>query len=134
MRTYSTMLQYGTFEERYQYLALRGNVGESTFGFDRWLNQQFYTSRNWRRLREQIIIRDNGCDLAMPGYEVMARPTIHHLNPLDVDDIVHGTDAALDPENLVLVSHGTHNAIHYGDESLLPRPLVARAPGDTRLW
>ena len=134
MRTYTELLQYGTFEDRFFYLSLRGQVGESTFGFDRWLNQQFYTSRQWRNLRSHIIVRDEGCDLAMPGHEVMVRPIIHHMNPLTVDDIVHGTDEALDPEFLILVSHQTHNAIHYGDASLLPKPFVPRAPGDTQLW
>lgn len=134
MRTYSELIQYSTFEDRFRYLALRGQVGAATFGFDRWLNQQFYTSRQWRDLRSFITVRDNGCDMAMPGHEVHVRPTIHHMNPLTVDDLVHGTDAALDPENLILVAHATHNAIHYGDESLLPRPLVSRSKGDTKLW
>jgi hypothetical protein len=134
IRTYSELLQYRTFEDRFQYLSLRGNVGESTFGFDRWLNQQFYTSRQWRDLRHHIIVRDDGCDLAVPGLEIRVRPIIHHMNPLTVDDIVHGTDDALDPEFLILVSHQTHNAIHYGDASLLPRPVIPRAPGDTKLW
>jgi hypothetical protein len=134
MRTYSEMLQYSTLEDRFAYLSLRGQVGESTFGFDRWLNQQFYTSRQWRQLRHHIIVRDEGCDLAVPGYEIPVRPTIHHMNPLTVDDIVHGTDEALDPEFLILVSQPTHNAIHFGDASLLPRPVIPRAPGDTQLW
>lgn len=134
MRTYSELMSYSTFEDRFRYLSLRGQVGESTFGFDRWLNQQFYTSRQWRDLRHHIIVRDDGCDLAIPGYEVPSRPIIHHMNPLVVDDIVHGTDEALDPEFLILTSHQTHNAIHYGDESLLPKRFVSRAPGDTQLW
>jgi hypothetical protein len=134
MRTYSELLQYSTFEDRFSYLSLRGSVGESTFGFDRWLNQQFYTSRQWRQLRHHIIVRDEGCDLAVLGYEIYRGPTIHHMNPLTVDDIVHGSDEALDPEFLILVSHQTHNAIHYGDASLLPKPMVPRAPGDTQLW
>lgn len=134
IRTYSELLQYSSFEDRFSYLSLRGQVGESTFGFDRWLNQQFYTSRQWRQLRHHIIVRDEGCDLAVPGYEIYRGPTIHHMNPLTVDDIVHGSDEALDPEFLILVSHQTHNAIHYGDASLLPRPVIPRAPGDTQLW
>lgn len=134
LRTYSELIQLETFEERYRYLALRGIVGESTFGFDRWLNQQFYTSRQWRQLRNHIAVRDLGCDLAVPDREIQARPIVHHMNPLRVDDIVHGTDEALDPEYLILTTHQTHNAIHYGDERLLPRRLVARMPGDTKLW
>lgn len=134
MRTYSELLTHHTFEERFRYLSLRGQVGQSTFGFDRWLNQQFYTSRQWRQLRHHIIARDGGCDLAVPGYEVYRRPIIHHMNPLVVEDIVHGTDEALDPEFLILTSHDTHNAIHYGDEKLLRKPFVERAPGDTQLW
>jgi hypothetical protein len=134
MRTYSELLQYSAFEDRFQYLSLRGEVGASTFGFDRWLNQQFYTSRQWRDLRHHIIVRDDGCDLAVPGYVVYRRPIIHHMNPLTVDDIVHGSDEALDPEFLILTSHDTHNAIHYGDEKLLRKPYIPRGPGDTQLW
>jgi hypothetical protein len=134
MRSYSELVSYSTFEDRFRYLSLRGQVGEATFGSDRWLNQQFYTSRQWRNLRDFIIVRDEGCDMGVPGYEILARPIVHHINPLTVDDIVQGTDAALDPENLILVSHTTHNAIHYGDASLLPKPYVPRAPGDTLLW
>jgi len=115
-------------------LALHGIVGQSTFGYDRWINQQFYTSREWRNLRHHIIARDNGCDLGIDGYEIHSRLYIHHLNPMTVDDIVSGDDSILDPEFLVTVTHLTHNAIHYGDERLLPRPLVERKPGDTKLW
>lgn len=134
MRTYSELIQYSSFEDRFQYLSLRGEVGAATFGFDRWLNQQFYTSRQWRALRHHIIVRDEGCDLGVPGYEVTRRPIIHHMNPLTVEDIVHGSDEALDPEFLILTQHSTHNAIHYGDMSLLPKPHTARTPGDTQLW
>lgn len=134
IRSYSELVMHHSFEDRFRYLALYGEVGEATFGSDRWLNQQFYTSREWRDLRHYIIVRDNGCDLGVPGYDVTRRPIIHHMNPLTVDDIVHGTDAALDPENLILTTHQTHNAIHYGDENLLPKPFVARGPGDTQLW
>lgn len=134
MRTYTQLLQYSSLEDRFHYLSLHGNVGEATFGFDRWLNQQFYTSRQWRQLRHHIIVRDDGCDLAVPGYEIPERPIIHHMNPLTVDDIANGTEEALDPEFLILVSHPTHNAIHYGNFSLLPKPVIPRAPGDTQLW
>lgn len=134
IRRYSELAQLNSFEERFAYLSLKGEVGQSTFGFDRWLNQQFYTSRAWRQLRHRIIVRDDGCDLGVPGYEIQSRLIIHHLNPLTVDDIAQGSDAALDPEFLICTTHDTHNAIHYGDERLLPRPLAARGPGDTRLW
>lgn len=134
IRSYSELVMHHSFEDRFRYLALCGEVGEATFGSDRWLNQQFYTSREWRDLRHHIIVRDNGCDLGVPGYDVTRRPIIHHMNPLTVDDIVHGTDAALDPENLILTQHQTHNAIHYGDEGLLPKPFVQRTSGDTQLW
>lgn len=133
-RSYRELIELETFEERFRYLALSGKVGAETFGFDRWLNQQFYGSRQWRDLRHLIAVRDDGCDLAVPGYEILGRPVVHHLNPLRVDDIVHGSDLVLDPENLILTTHRTHNAIHYGDESLLPRPIVSRRPGDTTLW
>ncbi len=133
-RSYSELRRLETFEERYHYLSLRGTVGQSTFGFDRWLNQQFYTGREWRRLRHDIIVRDNGCDLGVDGYELHERIIIHHMNPLTVDDLVHGDDAALNPEFLISVSHKTHNAIHYGDERLLRRPLAPRRAGDTKLW
>jgi hypothetical protein len=134
IRTYSELRRLETFEDRFHYLSLRGKVGDATFGFDRWINQQFYTGREWRRLRSDIIVRDNGCDLGIDGYELHERIIIHHMNPLSVDDLVHGDDAALNPEYLISVSHQTHNAIHYGDERLLRKPLVPRRPGDTRLW
>lgn len=133
-RSYSELRRLETFEERYHYLALRGTVGRATFGFDRWLNQQFYTGREWRRLRHDIIVRDSGCDLGVEGYDLHERIIIHHMNPLSVDDLVHGDDAALDPEYLISVSHRTHNAIHYGDEKLLLRSLAPRRAGDTKLW
>lgn len=134
IRTYSELLRLDSFEERFRYLALQGQVGESTFGFDRYLNQQFYTSTEWRQLRHHIIVRDNGCDLAHEDHEVYGRIIIHHMNPMTVDDIIHGDDSILDPEYLISTTHQTHNAIHYGDESLLPKKFVERRPGDTRLW
>lgn len=123
-----------TFEERYRYLALRGRVGESTFGFDRYINQMFYRSSEWRNLRYQIIARDDGCDLGVMGYEIHSRLYIHHMNPMDAGDIIEGDSSILDPQFLITTTHRTHNAIHYGDERLLPRPLVPRRPGDTKLW
>jgi len=121
-------------EERFDYLSLRGQVGESTFGFDRWINQDFYTSKEWRDLRHEVIVRDEGCDLGIPGFEIHSRLAIHHMNPMRVEDIVDGNDDILNPEFLIVVSHRTHNAIHYGDASLLPKPPIERRPGDTRLW
>lgn len=133
-RSYSELIQIDSFEDRFRYLTLQGQVGRSTFGFDRWLNQQFYTSRDWKRTRRDVIARDMGCDLAMEGYEIYDRIVIHHMNPLTVDDLVEGDDDALNPEFLISTTHNTHNAIHYGDERLLPKAHVSRRPGDTKLW
>jgi len=133
IRTYRDLRRLETFQERYEYLRLQGTVGAPTFGFDRWMNQQFYASREWRNLRSHIIVRDNGCDLGADGYEVHDRIYIHHLNPMTVEDIADSDDI-LDPEFLVATSHKTHNAIHYGDERLLAKPFVERRSGDTKLW
>jgi hypothetical protein len=134
IRRYSQLRRLETLEERFKYLELHGSVGRETFGFDRYMNQQFYQSTEWRQLRNHIIARDNGCDLGVEGYEVHDRITIHHMNPMTVDDIVQGNANILDPEFLIAVAHRTHQAIHYGDESLLPRKLIVRSPGDTKLW
>jgi len=134
IRTYSELRRLETFKERYNYLKLRGVVGDPTFGFDRYMNQQFYASSQWRDIRNQIIVRDEGCDLGIRGYEIHNRLVIHHMNPMTVTDIVHGDPSILDPEFLITTTHITHNAIHYGDESLLPRVPVQRRPGDTKLW
>jgi len=123
-----------TFEDRYRYLAIGGRVGRSTFGYDRWVNQEFYTGRQWRQLRDHIIVRDNGCDLGVDGHEIRDRVIIHHMNPLSLADLLHNEDDALNPEFLISVSHATHNAIHYGDERKLAQPLQERRPGDTQLW
>jgi len=133
-RSFSELRLLETFEERFRYLSLRGNVGEETFGFDRYLNQQFYRSHEWRLARRAIIVRDLGCDLGMEGREIHGGLYIHHLNPMTVQDIKNGDPGTLHPENLITTCHATHNAIHYGDERLLPRPLVERRPGDTKLW
>lgn len=133
-RTYSELRRLETFEERFKYLALRGAVGRSTFGFDRYLNQKFYTSSEWRHIRDYVIVRDNGCDLGVEGYEIHDRVYIHHLKPLTVLDIKNADEAMLDPDNLISTTHQTHNAIHYGDEKLLPRPFIERKNGDTKLW
>lgn len=134
IRTYSELRRIPTFEERFAYLDLRGQVGESTFGFNRWVNQRFYRSHSWKQARDFAIVRDNGCDLGIPGYEIHGRIMVHHMNPITQEDLEHGTDLVLDPEYLITTTHRTHNAIHYGDDSLLPRQVVERRPGDTKLW
>lgn len=134
LKTYSELIQIPTFEERFEYLKLDGSVGEDTFGFDRWMNQIFYHSPEWKRIRDEVIIRDNGCDLAMPGHEIYGRILIHHMNPISVDDIERRTDLLLNPEYLISTLHRTHNAIHYGDKSLLPQGLIVRTPNDTCPW
>lgn len=134
VRRYSELRRLGTFEERFEYLRLNGVVGRPTFGFDRWINQQFYTSREWRSIRQDVIARDWGCDLGAEDHEVHTRIVIHHLNPMVPADIIGGEGDILDPEFLITTSHATHNAIHYGDASLLPRPVVERRAGDTKLW
>jgi hypothetical protein len=127
-------MQLETFEERYRYLQIRGEVGCATFGHNRWINQNFYTSSEWRRLRRDIIVRDASCDLAVPGREIHSDLIVHHMNPITQRDLEHGTPAALDPENLICTTLRTHNAIHFGDESLLLTEFVPRSPGDTKLW
>lgn len=133
-RSYSEMIKFRTLEDRYRYLALRGSVGRATFGFDRHINQKFYVSREWKRVRDYVITRDEGCDLGVPGYEIHDRIYIHHMNPMVADDIIHGDDSILDPEFLISTTHTTHNAIHYGDERQLPRSFTPRRAGDTKLW
>lgn len=136
-RRYSDLIKLPTIKERYEYLKLDGAVGEATFGFDRYLNQRFYRSKEWRQLRDQIIVRDNGCDLAMPddAYSIRGSIIVHHMNPVSIEDLIKKIDDILDPEYLVCVSDKTHRAIHYGDESGLPlTKFVERVPGDTCLW
>lgn len=139
IRTYSELKKLRTFEERFEYLRLDGEVGIPTFGSDRYLNQELYRSKEWRRrggIRDQIIVRDNGCDLGVEGYEIFGRKGIyvHHMNPLTPDDILNKRDWVFDPEYLICCSYDTHNAIHYGDEDLLPKLPIERKPGDTILW
>lgn len=134
IRRYSELSQLDTFDDRLEYLKLEGAVGRSTFGFDRWINQRFYTSREWKQVREYVIFRDNGCDLGVLGYEIHDKPMIHHINPMNADDIIHGEDWILDSEFLVLTTHDTHNAIHYGGQSRYPRVVAERSPNDTKLW
>lgn len=133
-RCYSELSQLESFEDRFEYLSLRGQVGCETFGSNRWINQRFYTSREWRNLREVVIIRDNSCDLGVDGYDIHVKLIVHHMNPLTEEDVIHGTQYALDPEFLICTTHDTHNAIHYGDASLLAKPYEPRSPGDTKLW
>lgn len=134
VRTYSELIQHKTHLERFRYLSLQGNVGEATFGHDRWVNQHFYRSTEWKRTRREVIVRDNGCDLGVEGYEIHDRLYVHHMNPLTPDEIFEGARSIMDPEFLITVNLNTHNAIHFGDERLLPRPLIERRPGDTKLW
>jgi len=133
-RTYSELSRLPTFEERFEYLSLRGIVGRETFGYDRYLNQAFYRSREWRNLRHEIIVRDNGCDLGVDGFDINEPITIHHIVPMTVADVSNNDPSILDPDNLISVADRTHRAIHYGDRNLLPRKLVVRRPGDTKLW
>lgn len=134
LRSYRELRRCETFEDRFRYLAIRGTVGERTFGYDRWINQQFYRSREWKQARTFVIARDLGCDLGSPGYEIHGGLLVHHMNPLTPEDIEDGADNMLDPEFLITTTHDTHNAIHYGDERLLRRPYVERSRGDTSLW
>jgi hypothetical protein len=134
IRSYRELRRLPTFEERFDYLSLKGEVGRATFGFDRWINQRFYRSSEWRHIRNFVIVRDNGCDLGISGYEIRAQLMVHHMNPVTTEDFIQGEEWILDPEYLITTTHRTHNAIHYGDLSLIPRALVDRQPGDTRLW
>lgn len=133
-RTYSELRQLETFEERFRYLELRGVLGFATFGFDRWMNQRFYKSREWQLVRDAVIVRDNGCDLGIPGYEIYSGLIVHHMNPLSVSDLIGNEAWVIDPEFLITTSLQTHNAIHYGDEKQIPRGPVERKVGDTTLW
>lgn len=134
IKTYSELIRLHTFEERYQYLRLRGKVGEDTFGFDRYLNQAFYKSDEWKNIRDIVILRDNGCDLGMPDREIRERILIHHMNPITKDDIINRTDFLLNPEYLICTIKNTHDAIHYGDENLLIKDPVQRSKYDTCPW
>jgi hypothetical protein len=134
IRSWHELRRLPTFKERYDYLQARSVVGMATFGFERWLNQAFYTSTQWRHVRVEVIARDRGCDLGIEGYEIYDRIIIHHMNPITVHQVESGDPAILDPEFLITVTHETHNAIHFGDEKLLAKPLVERRPGDTKLW
>jgi hypothetical protein len=134
IKTYSQLIRLPTFEDRFEYLKLKGSVGKDTFGHDRYLNQVFYSSMEWRRLRDEIIIRDNGCDLGIEGREIGGKVYIHHLNPLGANDILTHSEYLVNPEYLICVSFETHNAIHYGDINLLPRDPIERKRNDTCPW
>lgn len=133
-KSYSGMLARDTFLSRFKYLKLDGQVAEVTFGNERHLNQSFYTSRIWKTVRDEVIVRDQGRDLGHIDYPILGPITVHHINPITPAQLVNGDPMVLDLENLICVSHNTHNAIHYGDENLLPRDFVERKPGDTLLW
>lgn len=134
-RTYQELLTIPTFEERFEYLKLEGSVGADTFGYDRYLNQILYRSSEWRKFRNEIIVRDNGCDLAFPGFEIYGQKIlIHHINPITVEDVVHRSSKVFDPNNVITTVLNTHNAIHYGDADLLTTGPVERTPNDTCPW
>lgn len=134
IRTYSELIRIKSFVERFEYLKLSGQVGVDTFGFDRYLNQNFYHSSEWRSVRDYVITRDFGCDLGMEGYEIHGLIYIHHMNPITQKDIVHSNADIIDPEFLICTTHDTHNAIHYGDASLLVTGPIERRPNDTCPW
>ena len=133
-RCYSELILLPTFKERYDYLRLGGTVGKETFGYDRYLNQILYTSVEWRNFRRQIIIRDNGCDLGCDGFELFSRILVHHINPITAEDVLNRSPVVFDPENVITTSHNTHQAIHYGDETLLPLLPVERSRYDPCPW
>lgn len=135
IKTYSELITFETFEERYEYLRLYGVVGEETFGFDRYLNQEFYQrSQEWKRIRDLVIIRDQGCDLGIDGREIRGKIIVHHMNPITKDDLLNRTPFLLDPEYLICTLKSTHDAIHYGDENLLMKGPIERKPNDTCPW
>lgn len=134
IRTYTELCTFKSFKERYDYLRLDGIVGESTFGFDRYLNQVFYRSQKWRSIRDKVIIRDEGCDLGVETYDIYGKIIIHHMNPITIDDIENESDYLLNPEFLICTTHNTHNAIHYGDERLLTTGPIIRTRNDTCPW
>jgi hypothetical protein len=130
-RSYSELRELETFDERFDYLRLRGRVGSVTFGAERKFNQDFYTSAQWKRVRRIVLLRDNNCDLGIDGYDIPSGLHIHHMNPMTMDDLYYGNPDILDPEFLISTSQATHNAIHYGGKGQLPRSFTERRPGDT---
>lgn len=134
IRTYSELCKFSTIEDRYEYLKLNGSVGKQTWGWDRYFNQRFYRSVEWKRVRDVVILRDGGCDLGIPGFEIRSKILIHHMNPIWIEDIRYGNADILDPEFLITTCELTHQAIHYGSKELLPQVPIIRRAGDTRLW
>ena len=133
-RSYTELSKLKTFDERFNYLKLDGKVGATTFGYDRYLNQIFYKSQKWREARDKVIIRDNGCDLGIDGYQINSKIIIHHMNPISLEEIEAGSNTIYDPEYLICVSDNTHNAIHFGNDNILEKTIIERKPGDTKLW
>lgn len=134
IKRYSELILLPTFEERYKYLQLNGVIGDETFGFDRYINQMFYRSQEWKQVRDYVIVRDNGCDLGIEGHEIRGKILIHHMNPIGIKDIQQVNKFLLDPEYLITTMLSTHNAIHYGDESLLVKDPIERSKNDTCPW
>ena len=134
IKKYSELILLPTFEERYKYLQLNGVIGDETFGFDRYINQMFYRSQEWKQVRDYVIVRDNGCDLGIEGHEIRGKILIHHMNPIGIKDIQQVNKILLDPEYLITTMLSTHNAIHYGDESLLVKDPIERSKNDTCPW
>lgn len=133
-RTYGELLQLDSMDDRFDYLSLEGEVGASSFGYDRFINQQFYHSREWRQVRNYVIVRDFGNEMGLNDFPIRGAPQVHHMNPLTLEDFEFATDNLLDPDFLISVSRLTHNAIHFGDRTQLPRGPIVRTVGDTRLW
>lgn len=134
LKSYRNLILLPTIFDRFEYLRIKANVGNPTFGFDRFINQDFYQSREWRQVRMKVIARDEGCDLGMPDYPIGGKVIIHHINPITAEDIENASDLLFDLDNLICVSESTHNAIHFGDETLLPAEPIIRRPGDTCPW
>lgn len=134
IKTYSELVKLSSFKERYNYLKLNGAVGKETFGFDRFINQNFYRSSKWKKIRDYVIIRDNGCDLGMDGYMIYGKIIIHHMNPISINDIMENSELLIDPEYLISTVHATHNAIHYGDENFIMSFPMERTKHDTCPW
>lgn len=134
LKSYRNLILLPTILDRFEYLRIKANIGDPTFGFDRFINQDFYQSREWRQVRMKVIARDEGCDLGVPEYPIGGKVIIHHINPITAEDIENASDLLFDMDNLICVSESTHNAIHFGDETLLPAEPIIRMPGDTCPW